>query len=191
MKNSRQNTLWAGLFGIGLMVFAQSASAFTEGCQLVAQMAGKAYKADTSKVASFTPPEKMPEAFQLEYLTRSGAWFVYQTESSWFTKENCAPLSKQHGTLTFEFAPVVKNRQEGQYAVITPSFMINTYNKGDIGKMADRYGFKLLTELPSGKAGIFDVSRQSSYDRMLEILDRDKDIQFAAPVLSEKRYRLR
>jgi len=191
MKNTLKNSIWAGLLGFGLMVSAQSALAFTEGCQLVAKMAGPAYETDALKVASFTPPDQMPDVFELDYLDRSGAWFVYQSEQTWFTKERCAPLSKTHKTMTFEFAPVIKNRKQGQHAVITPSFMIKTYNKPDIEKMAERYGFKLLTELPSGGSAIFDVSGQTSYDRMLEILDRDKDIRYAAPVLSEKRYRLR
>ncbi|MBN2865066.1 MAG: hypothetical protein JXK16_03595 [Thiotrichales bacterium] len=185
------NLILAGLLTFGLLSFSQASLAFTEGCQLVAKMAGPAYQTAPQMVGSFTSPDNMPVAFELNYVERSGAWFVYQTEQSWFTKETCAPLTKPHKNQVFEFSPVVKNSQQGQFAVVTPSFMIKTYNKPDIDKMAQRYGFKLLTELPSGGAGIFDVSGQPSYDRMLEILDRDKDIRYAAPVLSEKRYRLR
>jgi|GEM_PF-1489988 len=194
MKYRQHNTILAGLLTLGLMSFSQASMAFTESCQLVAKMAGPAYQTAPLKVGSFTAPETMPAEFKLDYLERSGAWFIYQSEQSWFGKESCAPLTKttQAGKIfTVEFSPVIKNSQESQFAVVTPSFMIKTYNKPDIDKMAQRYGFKLLTELPSGGAAIFDVSGQASYDRMLEILDRDKDIRYAAPVLSEKRYRLR
>ena len=173
------------------MVLSPTASAFTQGCELVAQMAGPAYEVDNQKVASLIPPEKMPATIKINYLVRSGAWFIYQTDPSWFTKETCAPLNKAHRSSTFEFAPVIKNRKQGQYAVVTSSFMVKTYNKLDINKIAQRYGFKLLTELPSGGSAIFEVGSQVSYDRMLETLDRDKDIRYAAPVLSEKRYQLR
>ena len=194
MKYRQKNTILTGLLTLGLMSFSQVSLAFTEGCQLVAKMAGPAYQTAPQMVGSFTTPETMPAEFELNYLERSGAWFIYQTETSWFGKESCAPLIKttQAGKIqTVDFSPVIKNSQQGQFAVVTPSFMIKTYNKPDIDKMAQRYGFKLLTELPSGGAAIFDVSGQTSYDRMLETLDRDKDIRYAAPVLSEKRYRLR
>ena len=194
MKYKQKNAILAGLLTFGLMSVSQTSVAFTEGCQLVSKMAGPAYQTAPQMVGSFTSPETMPTEFELNYLERSGAWFIYQTEQSWFTKETCAPLIKttQAGKMqSVEFSPVIKNSQQGQFAVVTPSFMIKTYNKPDIDKMAQRYGFKLLTELPSGGVAIFDVSGQPSYDRMLEILDRDKDIRYAAPVLSEKRYRLR
>ena len=191
MKYRQKNTILAGLLTFGLLSVSQASMAFTEGCQQVAKMAGPAYQTAPLKVGSFTAPENMPAEFELRYAERSGAWFIYESAESWFTKETCAPLTKTHRSQAFEFSPVVKNSQESQFAVVTPSFMIKTYNKSDIDKMAQRYGFKLLTELPSGGAGIFDVTGHSSYDRMLEILDRDKDIRYAAPVLSEKRYRLR
>ncbi len=191
MKNTLQKTVVAGLLGFSLMATTQVSMAFTEGCQLVARMAGPAYDTAPLKVASFTAPEQMPPAFGLEYWERTGAWFIYQTPQSWFTKESCAPLSKRFETTLVEFAPVLQNTKQGQYAVVTPSFMLKTYNKADIDKMAQRYNIRLLTNLPSGGAAIFDVGQQSSYDRMLEIMDRDKDIRYAAPVLSEKRYRLR
>lgn len=191
MKKITQKSILTGLFGISLMAASQSSLAFNEACQFVAKMAGPAYETSSLNVASFTPPDKMPKAFELQSVERSGAWFIYQAEDSWFTKETCAPLSKHYETQKFDFAPVLKNRSQGQYAVVTPSFMLKTHNKEDINKMAERYGFRLLTLLPSGGAAIFDVSGETSYDRMLEILDRDKDIRYAAPVLSEKRYRLR
>ncbi|MEA3404404.1 MAG: hypothetical protein U9R28_01545 [Pseudomonadota bacterium] len=191
MKKLTKKSICTGLFGISLMAVSHTSFAFTEACQFVAKMAGPAYETSSFNVASFTTPEQMPKAFELQSVDRSGAWFIYQTEAEWFTKETCAPLSKQYETQKVDFAPVLKNRSQGQYAVVTSSFMLKTYNKEDIHKMAERYGFRLLTLLPSGGAAIFDVSGETSYDRMLEILDRDKDIRYAAPVLSEKRYRLR
>ncbi|WP_028485957.1 hypothetical protein [Thiomicrorhabdus chilensis] len=183
--------IWAGLvLGISFIT-SQQAAAFTGPCQLVAKMAGPAYETKALRVASFTAESAMPQAFELSFLEQNGGWFIYQTQQSWFDKESCAPLVKWHENKAIEFAPVLFNTSTGRNAVVTPSFLIKTYNKDDIDKMAGRYGFKLLTHLPRGSSAIFDVTGVTSYDRMLEELDRDKDVQVAAPVLSEPRYRLR
>lgn len=186
-----KKSIWAGLVASLSLVMVQPASAFTQACQLVAKMAGPAYETKALRVASFTAEAEMPLDFKLSFLEQNGAWFVYQTEQSWFDKESCAPLKKRFENRDIEFAPVLFNKSTGRNAVITPSFLIKTYNKADIDKMAGRYGFKMLTHLPRGSSAIFDVTGVLSYDRMLEELDRDKDIQVAAPVLSEPRYRLR
>ncbi|WP_178861508.1 hypothetical protein [Thiomicrorhabdus cannonii] len=186
-----KKTLLAGLIGLMGLMLAHPAFAFTEACQWVAKMAGPVYSVQPLRVASFTSPEELPETLHLALLERSGGWFIYQTEQAWFGKESCAPVQKVVAHQTFDFVPVLLNQSTGRNAVITSSFMLKTYQKNDIDKMAERYGFKLLTLLPSGNAAIFDVSGVTSYDRMLERLDRDKDVQFAVPVLAEPRYRLR
>jgi hypothetical protein len=179
------------LTGLLAIMFSGPVSAFTGACQWVAKMAGPGYSVQPLKVASFTAPEELPEGLHLTLLERSGGWFVYQTQASWFTKETCAPVQKVVANTVFDFVPVLLNEATGRNAVVTSSFMLKTYRQGDIDKMAERYGFRLLTLLPSGNAAIFDVSGATSYDRMLEQLDRDKDVQFAVPVLAEPHYRSR
>ncbi|MDG6777328.1 hypothetical protein QCB44_01275 [Thiomicrorhabdus sp. zzn3] len=186
-----KKSICSGLLACLSLFMLPSANAFNEACQLVAKMAGPAYVIQENRVASFTPPDKMPEEFELTLLEQNGGWFVYQTQQAWFDKETCALLHKPSDQGRFDFAPVLLNQSTGSHAVVTSSFMIKTYRKQDIEKMAERYHFRLLTLLPSGSAAIFDVGEVASYDRMLETLDRDKDVQVAAPLLSEPRYRLR
>lgn len=186
-----KKTLLIVVTGLWLWSALTPAQAFSGACRWVAKMAGPGYSAQPERVASFLAPEALPASLNLSLLERSGAWFIYQTPESWFSNETCAPVYKTVDKQSFEFAPVLLNAASGRNAVITPSFMIKTYQKADLEKMAERYGFQLLTLLPRGSAAIFDVGAVSSYDRMLEQLDRDKDVQFAAPVLAEPRYRLR
>lgn len=187
MKNVSQ-ALCLGVCG---MAFSAQTWAYTQSCQWVARMAGPAYETSHQHVGSFAAPHTMPSELNLTFVERSGGWFIYETAESWFHKENCAPVAKTVKQTPWTFAPVLRNKRQAQYAVVTPSFMIKTHNKADIELMAERYGFRLLTRLPRGSSAIFDVSGVESYDRMLEELDRDKDIDYAAPVLAEKRYRLR
>lgn len=186
-----KKSIWTGLLLAASAMLPTQGFAFTEPCQLVAKMAGPTYDNQPKRIASFTPNTEMPEEWNLTLLEQNGGWFIYQADESWFDKETCAPLKKWHQNKEIEFAPVLLNRTSGRNAVITPSFLVKTYQKADIDKIGERYGFKLLTLLPRGGSAIFDVSGVVSYDRMLEELDRDKDIQVAVPVLSEPRYRLR
>ncbi|MDG6773653.1 hypothetical protein QCB45_04860 [Thiomicrorhabdus sp. ZW0627] len=185
-----KKSIWTGLL-VAAAILPAKGFAFTQPCQLVAKMAGPAYENQPKRIASFTQMKEMPEEWNLTLLEQNGGWFVYETDQSWFDKETCAPVKKWHNNQSIEFSPVLLNRSTGRNAVITPSFIVKTYQKSDIDKISARYGFKLLTMLPRGGSAIFDVSGVTSYDRMLEELDRDKDVQVAAPVLSEPQYRLR
>lgn len=189
---SIKKQVFSGLLIFAGFIFSNPVLSFTQACQLVAQMAGPAYETEPLRVASFEGPDDMPSEFGLAFLGQNGAWFIYQAEATWFVdRETCIPKIRLYGNKRFEFSPVLINQQTGHNAVVTPSFMLKTYREEDIHKIAERYDFRLLTLMPSGKAAIFDVSGVASYDKMLEELDRDKDIQFAVPVLAEPRHRLR
>lgn len=187
---SRQSPIAAGLLVMSLVTFSQASLALDEPCARVAEMAGPAYQTAPLQMGSFTAPDKMPAMFDLTLAERSGAWFIYSSPHSWFA-EGCGPVNRNHQTERFEFAPVLQNHKQGQRVVVTPSFMVKTYKAEELETLAQRYDFKLLTRLPSGTAAIFDVGAQRSYDRMLERLERDTTVQYAVPVLPEKRYRLR
>ena len=171
---------------------ATQARAYLYGCELVAQMAGPAYEIRNQRVASLLIPEQLPSEFQLTLLEQNGGWFIYQADTEWFSKTTCAPIIKQDlSQKVYEFSPVLFNRQTGMNAVINGSFLIKTYKEADIDKIAEQYGFVKVTQLPNRFTAIFDVKPQTSYDELLQRLDRDKNIQVAAPLLSEPRYRLR
>ncbi len=163
---------------------------YAEPCQLVAQMAGnQEYKPQSMRVASMTTPSAMPKEWQLSLLENHGAWYVYQTATSWFTKETCAPFKKglPSSELFIEFMPVLLNKQTGHNAVITGTFIIKTYRKNDLKKVINRYQFKALSPLPNPQSMIVDVKPTDSYDLLIQALDRDKDVILALPLLSEPR----
>lgn len=191
MTKQGNSFFWSGLVLSATLAMAPPVAALSEPCQLVARMAGKSYEPQPLRLASLTAQADMPAELELRFVAQNGGWFIYETAAPWMDKEQCAPLVKLHSNGSVEFAPVLRNSATGQDAVVTASFMIQTYRAEDIDRIAKRYGFRFLTRLPKAGSAIFDVRGVASYDRMLEELDRDKDIQFAVPVLSEPRYRLR
>lgn len=164
--------------------------AFAEPCQLVAQMAGnKEYKHQPMRVATMSSPERLPKAWRLSLLESHGAWYVYKTESGWMTRERCAPIVRRQGDRNFQFMPVLLNKQTGHNAVITGTFIVETYRKRDIPKVMKKYGFKMMSPLPNPRSLIVDVKPTQSYDFLIKQLDRDHDVTLALPLLSEPRPR--
>lgn len=161
---------------------------FSIPCQLVAQMAGnQEYQAKPLRIASMTPASDMPASLQLSHLESHGAWHIYQTPQPWMNKEQCAPMLKQAANRSIEFVPVLLNKSTGHNAVITGSFIIKVYRKTHWERVMQRYGFKLLSPLPSPKSRIVDVKPTDSYDLLIRELDRDKDVALGLPLLSEPR----
>lgn len=173
-----------------LLLPSYQAWSYSEPCQLVAQMAGnKEYEQQPKRIASMTRPDNMPKEWQLSLLENHGAWFVYQTEVSWFTKERCAPIQKRvenHSSIV-EFMPVLLNQKTGHNAVITGTFIIKTYRTRNLKEVIQRYQFKTLSPLPNPQSMIVDVKPTQSYDELIQALDRDKDVVLALPLLSEPR----
>ncbi len=69
-------------FGILLLITSLSAQAFTEACQLVAQMAGPDYQAKPKRFGSLTAPEDMPKSVEASFIERNGGWFIYQPQKT-------------------------------------------------------------------------------------------------------------
>ena len=174
-----------------LMLQSYQAWSFAEPCQLVAQMAGDKgeYKQQPLRIASMTTPNKMPIKWSLSLIENHGAWYVYQTPTTWFNKESCAPIKRSIATdnTLIEFMPVLLNTRTGHNAVITGTFIIKTYRKSDLKKVMQHYHFKGLSPLPNPQSMIVDVKPTDSYDLLIETLDRDNDVILALPLLSEPR----
>lgn len=173
-------------------LFFQSYQAwsFSQPCQLVAEMAGnKEYNQEPNRVASLNPPTDMPKQWNLNLLENNGAWYVYQTDKPWFTKETCAPLTKKSliDDSNVLFMPVLLNKKTGHNAVVTGTFIIKVYHKRDLQKVVKRYGFLPVSPLPNPESMIVEVRTTDSYDLLIQTLDRDKDVKLALPLLSEPR----
>lgn len=178
------------LLAFSLVVFSSYSLAYNEPCQLVAQMAGnKEYKQQPYRMASMVSADEMPKALNLSHLETHGAWHVYQAQQPWMTKEQCAPVREFHGGLAYDFVPVVLNKATGHNAVITGTFIIKVYRRNHVNRVLQRYGFKVLSPLPNPESFIVDVRPRNSYDQLIRDLDKDKDVRFALPVLSEPRAR--
>lgn len=161
-------------------------NAYTEPCQLVAQMAGAEYEARPNLFASLLPPSKFSEKASVSLVERNGAWFVYEGGGSWFNVDSCAPSIL--ATLpedAIEIIPVLINIKTGKSAVVTGLFLIKVYKEKHLGGIANRYHFKKISTLPNRFTAIFDVRPQTSYDALIEYLDRERDIEWIAPLLSE------
>lgn len=164
--------------------------AFSQACQLVAKMAGnEQYKQHSYRIATMSPPKRLPAEWNLSLVENHGAWFIYQTDHSWMSREQCAPMLRRHGKHNFQFMPVLLNKQTGHNAVITGSFIIEVYKKQAWNRVMKKYGFKMLSPLPSPKSMIVDVKPTRSYDFLIKNLDRDNDVTLALPLLSEPRLR--
>lgn len=174
-----------------IILLSPVAQAYTQACQLVAQMAGPAYQPKPNRFGSLTSPQDMPKSVEVTFLEQNGVWFIYQSSQDWFEKETCAPKTETIDTKTYEFLPVLLNKQTGQNAVINGIFLIKTYREKHIDMLESRYGFNKVSPLPNRFTAVFDVKPQASYDKLIETLDRDRDIDFAAPLLSEPRYKPR
>ncbi|WP_321324789.1 hypothetical protein [Thiomicrorhabdus sp.] len=179
-------------FVLLLALFLQSYQAwsFSEPCQLVAKMAGNnEYQQEPNRIASLNPPADIPKEWKLELLENHGAWYVYQTDKPWFTKENCAPLTKKSlkDNSKVLFMPVLLNKKTGHNAVVTGTFIIKVYHKRDLPKVVKRYGFLPVSPLPNPESMIVEVRTTDSYDLLIQTLDRDKDVDLALPLLSEPR----
>lgn len=173
-----------------LSALLSNAMAFSEPCQLVAQMAGnKEYQQQPFRMASMTAESAMPKALQLTLLESHGAWHVYHSDTPWVAKEACAPITKHVAGKTVEFSPVILNKKTGHNAVVTGSFIVKIYRKQHWQKIMQKYGFKMLSPLPNPKAQIVDVKPTASYDLLIRELDLDKDVSLALPLLSEPRPR--
>ncbi|MDG4811996.1 hypothetical protein P8629_03150 [Hydrogenovibrio sp. 3SP14C1] len=159
--------------------------AFTEACQLVAQMAGPSYENKPNRFGSMRSPSEMPSELGAQFIGRNGGWFIYQGKTAWFDVDHCAPIV----SASVEMVPVLLNKKTGHNAVINGIFLIKTYRQEHIDLIAARYGFQKVSPLPNRFTAVFDVKPQTSYDHLIETLDLDRDIEFAAPLLSEPRYR--
>lgn len=150
-------------------------------CELVAQLAGKNYVTSPQYAAS------MQYQAELNPLTQVGVWQVYPYPKNAFNQaqafQTCAPIQQAD----VEFFPVLQ--KQNKFAVVNGLFMIKTHREADIHRMAQRYGFKLISGLPNRFTAVFDVNAQvdstQDYDEILRKLDRDKDIQTVVPVLIE------
>ncbi|QCU89516.1 hypothetical protein [Thiomicrorhabdus sediminis] len=162
------------------------AQAFSEPCQLVAQMVGsKTYQVMPLRLASMASPAQINRDWQLQPVENHGAWYIYQTPTPWMTKEQCAPLTKNVGANVIEFVPVLMNKTSGHHAVISGNFIIKVYQYRDLAKVIKQYNFLQLSPLPNPQSVIVDVKPQSSYDRLIETLDKDRDVDLALPILIE------
>ena len=174
------------LFVAGLI--SGQVSAYSEPCQLVAQMVdSKLYKQQPQRMASMASPGSFSAEIGLTLLESHGAWHIYQTPAVWMGKEQCAPLTKTFGEKRFLFMPVLLNKESGHNAVITGTFIVKVYRKQHWDRVIQKYGFKVLSPLPSPKAMIVDVKPTDSYDLLIRRLDKDKDVVLALPLLSEPR----
>lgn len=174
------------LFVVGLI--SSQASAYSEPCQLVAQMVdSKMYKQQPQRMASMASPDSFPAEIGLTILESHGAWHIYQTPTVWMGKENCAPLTKTFGDKPYLFMPVLLNKASGHNAVITGTFIVKVFRKQHWDRVIQKYGFKVLSPLPSPKSMIVDVKPTDSYDLLIRRLDKDKDVVLALPLLSEPR----
>lgn len=189
LTNQKNILLHTFILFFGLLLSHQAWS-FGEPCFMVATKAGAdIYQPKPKRIASLLPLASLPAEFELTLLERNGAWHIYQTVESWFTKETCAPLRKLYDDRVYDFMPVLFNKQSGSSAVIIGSLIIKTYQEDDLNTIESTYGFKKLTQLPNPRMAIFDVKPTTSYDLLLERLGNDKDIEFALPLFSEPRYR--
>lgn len=176
---------------MAIVIMVPNAQAFTQACQLVAQMAGPDYQAKPKRFGSLTAPEDMPKSVEASFIERNGGWFIYQASKDWFDVDHCGPKAQTVGSMTYEFVPVLLNRRTGSNAVVNGVFLIKTYREEHIEQIAERYGFKMVSSLPNRFTAVFDVKPQVSYDKLIETLDRDRDVEFAVPLLSEPHYRPR
>lgn len=176
-----------GLLVIGMV--SLPVQAFTEACQLVAQMAGPSYENKPDRFGSMRAPSEMPSELDAQLIGRNGGWFIYQGKAAWFDVDHCAPIVSAIGSRSVEMVPVLLNKKTGHNAVINGIFLIKTYRQEHIDLIAARYGFQKVSPLPNRFTAVFDVKPQTSYDHLIETLDLDRDIEFAAPLLSEPRYR--
>lgn len=181
------NSVRIVLFG-WFALYSYQAWSFAEPCQLVAQMAGNnEYQQQPMRIASLNSAQQLPKQWNLQLLENHGAWYVYQTEKPWFSKEGCAPLTKKSSLdgSTVLFMPVLLNKKTGHNAVITGTFIIKTYRQRDLAKVLKRYHFMPMSPLPNPNSMIVDVKPTDSYDLLIQTLDRDKDVELALPLLSE------
>lgn len=175
-------------WGLLILLFGSSNSlwAYTQPCQLVNQMAGmEDYQTKPMRLATMTPPDELSRKFELPLLERHGSWFIYQTPQAWYGKEQCAPLVKNG----VEFMPVLLNRHTGHNAVLTGTFLLKVYRSRHLKPVIERYGLKLITYLPKSDSAIVDVRPVDSYDKLIERLDIDRDVQLIAPIFSEPRWK--
>ncbi|MDR9498901.1 MAG: hypothetical protein RI556_06980 [Hydrogenovibrio sp.] len=188
MRRSRVTGRWRACLWLGwMLVWPFSANAYTQPCELVAQLAGAPYQVQPDRMATLQPPDLWQAQPQRApaLLQRNGAWFVYQSERPWFERDACAPFQQAVDGQTVTWVPVVLNRQTGVNAVVTSRFVIKVRKQRDLEVLSRRYGFNLITRLPNRFTAVFDVGQPASYDALLETLDRDQDIEYAVPIVSE------
>ena len=169
-----------------ITVLPKTAFAYTQACQLVNKMAGiDAYQRKPLRVASMTPPDKLPKALQfMPLLDRHGSWFIYQTNEPWYSKTECAPLMREG----VDFMPVLLNKKTGRNAVLTGTFLLKVFKSRDLKPVIERYDIRLITLMPKADTAIVDVRPTDSYDELILKMDIDKDVQLLAPVFSEPRW---
>jgi hypothetical protein len=170
-----------------MLVWPFSVQAYTQPCELVAQLAGAQYQVQPNRMATLQPPDLCQAKPQRApaLLQRNGAWFVYQSKQPWFKRDACAPFRQTVDGQTVTWVPVVLNRQTGVNAVVTSRFVIKVRKQRDLEVLSRRYGFNLITRLPNRFTAVFDVGEPASYDALLETLDRDRDVEYAVPIVSE------
>lgn len=172
--------LWYALCILPIKGFA-----FTQPCERVAQIAGEDYEVRPNWFASLSAPADLLRGNTAGIVERNGAWYIYEVPVSPFKKEACAPKLWDVGKKQAEIVPVLYNRVLGKSAVINGRFVIKVYRVRHLNQLAKRYEINKVSVLPNRFTAIFDVRPQNSYDLLIEQLDRDRDVELVAPVLSE------
>lgn len=172
------------LSGLALMWVSLQAQAYTQPCQTVAQMAGEVYQPKPHRAALLLPPEQLPQN-DWELLTRNGVWFVYEASEPWFGLKTCAPRQIKVKGQTTRVMPVLLNQKTGVNAVVVGRFVIKVRRPEQLEGLSPRYDMALVTRLPNRFTAVFDVGTRVSFDQLLQTMDRDVAIEYAAPIVSE------
>lgn len=184
-------TLQTTLMALGLSVFATPSMALTQACDVVAKKSGAPYQTQNSTFASKKAPGLVEKVVSAELKTRLGQWYIYQSNDEVFAKDKCAPMRLQSEQGEIDVTPVLWNQMAQRYAVIRPVFLVKAHQASDLTEVMKTFNLTEQTMLPDSRMGLFEIPDTESYDDLVENMNADSKILFAAPMLSEQRYRLR
>jgi hypothetical protein len=154
-----------------LLMLSASSAPLLAACERVSQLMGSAYKTDAHLFASTT------QLHRYQALAHVGIWSIYHQQA--WSMDVCAPMKREGVT----FYPVL--RKANGFAVINGIWVIKTFREADIHQVGQRHGLTRVSLLPNRFSAVFQSPDIDSYDRLIERLDRDKDIERVVPVLVE------
>jgi hypothetical protein len=144
---------------------------------------------------------KSNEVSNVELLKQMGGWRIYQSDTDWFSKDECKiknlRVERKTGkvgestVINYQTYPVIWNQQQKKYAIFTGDLIIKSKQKLT-EETQKKLNLTFKYPLATKELNVYKINTlQQSFDKVIEQLETAIQVETFFPVLEKKRYSTR